>query len=47
MCETADKKTFGCHSNVRALGRVSYIDYIENLNISTETLLNEKLSGQV
>ena len=29
--------------NVRALGRVSYIDYIENLNISAEMFLNEKL----
>ena len=33
--------------NVRALGRVSYIDQIENLNISTEMLLNEKLPNQV
>ena len=33
--------------NVRALGRVSYIDYIENLNISTELLMNEKLSYEV
>ena len=29
--------------NVRELGRVSYIDYIENLNISTEMILNDKL----
>ena len=28
---------------VRGLGRGSYIDLIENLNISTEMLLNEKL----
>ena len=33
--------------NVRALGRVSYIDYIENLNIKTEMLMNEKLPDQV
>ena len=33
--------------NVRALGRVSYIDWIENLNISTEMLINEKLPNQV
>ena len=32
---------------MRGLGRVSYIDWIENLNISTEKLLNEKLSSQV
>ena len=29
--------------NVRALGRVSYIDYTENLKISTEMVMNEKL----
>ena len=29
--------------NVRALGRVSYIDKTENLNIETEMLMNEKL----
>ena len=33
--------------NVRALGRVSYIDQIENLNIKTEMLMNEKLPDQV
>ena len=33
--------------NVRVLGRVSYIVQIENLNISTEMLLNEKLPSQV
>ena len=33
--------------NVRGLGRVSYIDKIENLNISTEILVNEKLHIQV
>ena len=34
--------------NVRALGRISYIDKIENLNIiSTEMLMNEKLPNQV
>ena len=33
--------------NVRALGRVSNIDYIENLNIKTEMLMNEKLPDQV
>ena len=33
--------------NVRALGRFSCIDYIENLNISTEMLMNEKLLNQV
>ena len=33
--------------NVRAPGRVSYIDYIENLNISTKMLMNEKLPSQV
>ena len=33
--------------NVSALGRVSYIDLIENLNISTEMLMNEKLPNQV
>ena len=33
--------------NVRGLGRVSYIDWIENLNISTEMLLSEKLPNQV
>ena len=33
--------------NVRALGRVSYIDYIENLNMKTEMLMNEKLPDQV
>ena len=33
--------------NVRALGRVSYIDWIENLNIKTEILMNEKLPDQV
>ena len=32
---------------VRALGQVSYIDYIENLNISTEVSMNEKLPNQV
>ena len=30
----------------RALGRVSYIDDIQNLNISTEMLMNEKLPNQ-
>ena len=33
--------------NMRALGRVCYIDEIENLNISTEILMNEKLPDQV
>ena len=33
--------------NVRALGRVSYIDYTENLKIKTEMLMNEKLPDQV
>ena len=33
--------------NVRGLGRVYYIDWIENLKISTEMLLNEKLPSQV
>ena len=35
--------------NVRALGRVSYIDQIENLNIKTEMLpvMNEKVPDQV
>ena len=33
--------------NLRGLGRVSCIDSIENLNISTEMLLNEKLPSQV
>ena len=33
--------------NVRALGRVSYIDLIENLNIKTEILMNEKLPDRV
>ena len=33
--------------NVRALGRVSYLGYTENLNISTEMSLNEKLPSQV
>ena len=33
--------------NVRALGRVSYIDYIENLNISAEMFVDEKLPNQV
>ena len=28
-------------------GRVSYIDQIENLNIKTEMLMNEKLPNQV
>ena len=32
---------------MRALGRVSYIDWIENLNIKTEMLMNEKLPDQV
>ena len=32
---------------MRGLGQVSYIDKIENLNISTEVLLNEKLPSQV
>ena len=32
---------------MRELGRVSYIDYIENRNISIEMLLNEKLPSQV
>ena len=32
--------------NVRGLGLVSYIDYIENLNISTEMLVNEKLPAK-
>ena len=33
--------------NVRALGPFSYIDYIENLNISAEMFMNEKLPHQV
>ena len=33
--------------NVRALGRVSYIDWIKNLNISAELSRNEKLPTQV
>ena len=33
--------------NVRELGRVSSIDWIENLSNSTEMLLNEKLPSQV
>ena len=33
--------------NARGLGRVSYIDWMENLNILTEILLNDKLSSQV
>ena len=33
--------------NVRALRRVSYIDKIENLNIPTEILMNEKLHDEV
>ena len=33
--------------NVRGMGRVSYIDYIENLNILTEMLPNEKLPSQL
>ena len=33
--------------NVRGLGRVSCIDWMENLNILTEILLNDKLSSQV
>ena len=33
--------------DVRALGRVSYIDWIESLNIKTEMLMNEKLPNQV
>ena len=33
--------------NLRGLGRVSNIDYVENLTISTEMLLNEKLPSQV
>ena len=33
--------------NVRSLERVSYIDYIENLNISTEMLMNKNLPNQV
>ena len=32
---------------MRALGRVSCIDWIENLNIKTEKLINEKLPDQV
>ena len=28
-------------------GRVSYIDWIENLNVKTEILMNEKLPDQV
>ena len=32
---------------MRALGRVSYIDWIENLNIKTEILMNEKQPYQV
>ena len=31
------------YRNVTALGRVSYIDWIENLNISAEMFMNEKL----
>ena len=33
--------------DVRALGRVFYIDQIENINIKTEMLMNEKLPNQV
>ena len=33
--------------NARRLGRVTHADMIENLNISTEMLLNGKLSSQV
>ena len=33
--------------NVRALGRVSNVDWIENPNIKTEMLTNEKLPHQV
>ena len=33
--------------NARRLGRVTHADLIENLNISTEMLLNEKLPSQV
>ena len=32
---------------MKGLGRVSYIDWIENLNISTEMLLSEKRPNQV
>ena len=32
---------------MRELGRVSYIDWIENLNIKTEMLMNEKLPDEV
>ena len=46
-----DEKTTGATiahcRNVRALGRVSYIDWIENLKIKTEMLMNEKLPDQV
>ena len=36
----------GCR-NIRELGQVSYIDLIENLNISAEMLVNEKLPNHV
>ena len=39
--------TIGHYRNVRALGRVSYIDWIENLNIKTEMIMNEKLPDHV
>ena len=32
---------------MKGLGQVFRVDQIENLNISTETLLNEKLPSQV
>ena len=41
------KRSIGHFRNVRALGRVSYIDQIENLKIKTEMLMNEKLPDQV
>ena len=41
-----DKAIAHCR-NVRALGRVSYIDFIKNSNISTEMVMNEKLPNQV
>ena len=40
-------KLYSPLQNVRALGRVSYIDWIENLNMKTEILMNEKLPDQV
>ena len=45
-CCTVEYIIANCR-NVRALGRVPYIDYITSLNISTEMLMNEKLPSQV